>query len=203
MSARWTWSTSATRPGRMRFTPRRRTARISPTQNTPRRGRSRSRRAMAMRPRAAREAYHSVDHAERHRRRDRKRRRRGRGRGNPPAPQAAHPPLQDPGSDQGPADHAGPGRQGGTRQQGRRADHLSVARGPLLRADAQHGAGRRHLPQDHPGRRPQEAEGDRAGDRGAGRRGPDHPHGRRQAHQARDQARLRIPACACGSRCAS
>ena len=47
-------------------------------------------------------------------------------------------PLQDPGGGQAPADHAGPGHQGGARQQGRGADDLSVARRTLLRADAQH-----------------------------------------------------------------
>ena len=70
------------------------------------------------------------------------------------APQA----LQDPGSDQAPPDHPGAGGQGRTRQQGRRADDLSVAGRPLLRADAQHAARRRHLPQDHQCRRPQAAE---------------------------------------------
>jgi hypothetical protein len=79
-----------------------------------------------------------------------------------PAAQAAPAPLQDPGSHQGPPDHAGAGRQGRARQQGRGADHLSQPRGPLLRADAQHRARRRHLPQDHQRRRPQEAQGDRA-----------------------------------------
>jgi ribonuclease E len=49
----------------------------------------------------------------------------------------------------------------GTRQQGCGADHLSQPRGPLLRADAQHRAWRRHLPQDHQRRRPQEAQGNR------------------------------------------
>ena len=58
-------------------------------------------------------------------------------------------------------------------------------------------------PQDHQGRRPQEAQGDRRRDRGAGRRRADHPHRGCQAHQGRDQARLRIPACGCGSRSAS
>ena len=85
-----------------------------------------------------------------------------RSRGHPPRPaQAARPPLQDPGSHQGPPDHAGAGRQGRARQQGRGADHLPVAGRPLLRADAQHRARRRHLPQDHQCRRPQEAQGNR------------------------------------------
>jgi ribonuclease E len=69
--------------------------------------------------------------------------------------------LQDPGGHQGPPDHAGAGRQGRTRQQGRGADHLSQPRGPLLRADAQHRARRRDQPQDHQRRRPQEAQGNR------------------------------------------
>ena len=63
-----------------------------------------------------------------------------------------HPPLQDPGGHQAPADHAGAGRQGGARQQGRGADHLSLARRPLLRADAQHAARRRHLAARSPAR---------------------------------------------------
>ncbi len=53
---------------------------------------------------------------------------------------AACPALQDPGSGQGPPDHAGAGRQGRARQQGCGADHLSVAGRSLLRADAEHGA---------------------------------------------------------------
>ena len=73
-------------------------------------------------------------------RRDRRRRRDrgsrgGRRRAPPRAPDA---PLQDPGSDQAPPDHAGAGHQGGARQQGRGADHLSLARRALLRADAEH-----------------------------------------------------------------
>ena len=80
------------------------------------------------------------------------RRRRRDGRGAQP-PQAAAPPLQDPGSHQAPPDPAGAGRQGRARQQGRGAHHLSVARRPLLRADAQHRAWRRHLAQDHQCRR--------------------------------------------------
>ena len=65
------------------------------------------------------------------------------------APAAAPAPVQDPGGDQAPPGPAGPGRQGGARQQGRGAHHLSVARRPLLRADAQHRARRRHFAQDH------------------------------------------------------
>ena len=44
-------------------------------------------------------------------------------RAAPRRPKAA--PLQDPGGGQGPPDPAGAGRQGGARQQGRGADHLS------------------------------------------------------------------------------
>src|SRR3546814_12180039 len=54
-------------------------------------------------------------------------------------------PLQDPGRHQAPSGHAGPGRQGRARRQGRGPDHLAVAGRPLLRADAQHRQGRRHL----------------------------------------------------------
>ena len=65
-------------------------------------------------------------------------------------PALAHdPPLQDPGGDQAPADHAGAGRQGRARQQGRGADHLPFARRALLRADAEHGPRRRRFAQDH------------------------------------------------------
>ena len=80
-------------------------------------------------------------------------RRRGRARGSAQPPQAGAPPLQDPGSHQAPPDPAGAGRQGRARQQGRGAHHLSVARRPLFRADAQHGARRRHFAQDHQRRR--------------------------------------------------
>ena len=60
----------------------------------------------------------------------------------PQAPESA-PPLQDPGRDPPPPGAARPGRQGGARQQGRGAHHLSHPRRPLLRADAQyrHGGG--------------------------------------------------------------
>ena len=74
---------------------------------------------------------------------------------------SAPPALQNPGSDQAPADHAGPGHQGGARQQGRGADDLSVARRPLLRADAQHAARRRRVAQDHHAQRPPPAQGHR------------------------------------------
>ena len=49
-----------------------------------------------------------------------------------------------------PPDPARPGRQGGARHQGRGVDHLPLARRPLLGADAQHRARRRHLPQRSP-----------------------------------------------------
>ena len=52
-------------------------------------------------------------------------------------------------------------------------------------------------------RRPQAPQGDRAGARGARRHGPDHAHRRRQPHQDRDQARLRISAAAVGDRARS
>ena len=96
---------------------------------------------------------------------DHHRRRRGDGRGDgrsgaPARPAAAQ--LQDPGGDQAPADHAGAGRQGGARQQGCGPHHLPVAGRALLRADAQHAARRRHQPQDRAGRRPPQAQGDRA-----------------------------------------
>ena len=88
----------------------------------------------------------------------RRRGRAGRSAGAPPGPR---PPVQDPGSDQAPPGAAGPGRQGRARQQGRGADHLSVARRPLFGADAEHGARRRHFAQDHQPGRPQAAEGRR------------------------------------------
>ena len=47
-------------------------------------------------------------------------------------------------------------------------------------------------------RRPQAAQGNRAGARSAGRHGRDPAHRRRQPHQDRDQARLRISAAAVG-----
>ena len=86
-------------------------------------------------------------------------RRIGRRRASPQAPEPA-PPLQDPGRHPAPPGAAGPGRQGRARQQGRGADHLSVARRPLLRADAQHQPRRRHLAQNLERRRPQAAEVD-------------------------------------------
>ena len=116
----------------------------------------------------------------------------------PVAALGAPPPLQDPGSHQAPPDHPGAGRQGRARQQGRGADDLSVARRPLLRADAQHAARRRHFAQDHQRHRPQAPEERGAGARTARGHGPDHPHRRREPHQGRDQARLRISAAHVG-----
>ena len=89
------------------------------------------------RPRSARRCLKLAPSSWRERRtrnhRDPRRRRVRGGRASALARPSA---LQDPGSDQAPADHAGPGHQGRARQQGRGADHLSVARRPLLRADA-------------------------------------------------------------------
>jgi ribonuclease E len=125
-----------------------------------------------------------------------RRRRDGRGGGASPPPPDAQ--LQDPGSDPPPADHAGPGRQGRARQQGRRPDHLPLPGRPLRRADAQHRPGggisrkittitdRKKLKGHRP--EPRRAQG----------HGPDRPHGGRQAHQDRDQARLRLSAARSG-----
>ena len=104
----------------------------------------------------------------------------------------AAPPVQDPGSHQAPPGDAGAGRQGRARQQGRGADDLSVAGRPLCGADAQHRPRRRHQPQDHLGPGPLAAEGSGAGSRRARGHGHHPAHRRRLAHQARDQARLRI-----------
>ena len=100
-------------------------------------GRARSRRRAGRRPRGGRRG--------RCRRRCAggrgHRSRRGGGRGLRRAGPAALAPaarLQDPGGDQAPADPAGPGGQGGARQQRCGAHHLSVARRPLQRADAEH-----------------------------------------------------------------
>ena len=71
------------------------------------------------------------------------------------------PPVQHPGSHQAPADPAGTGRQGRTRQQGCGTDHLPVARRPLFGSDAEHGAWRRHFAQDHQPAGPQAPEGNR------------------------------------------
>ena len=111
----------------------------------------------------------------------------------------AAPAVQDPGSHQAPPDHAGAGGQGRARQQGRGADDLPVARRPLFGADAEHGARRRHQPQDHQFAGPLAAQGDRPGTRRAGRHGCHPAHRRCRAHQDRDQARLRISAAAVGN----
>ena len=119
------------------------------------------------------------------------------------APRAAPaPPVQDPGSHQAPPGAAGAGGQGGARQQGRGADHLSVARRPLFRADAQHRARRRHFAQDHQRPGPQPPEGDRRRARGAGGHGRHPAHRRRLAHQGRRSSATSNICCACGRRCA-
>ena len=120
------------------------------------------------------------------------RRRRRRAGGSAGAHLPAAPPVQDPGSHQAPPGDAGPGRQGRARQQGRGADDLSVAGRPLRGADAQYRARRRHQPQDHLRAGPLAAEGSGAGSRRARGHGHHPAHRRRLAHQARDQARLRI-----------
>jgi len=76
-------------------------------------------------------------------------------------PDRRKPRAQDSGSDQAPPGAARPGRQGRAWQQGRGADHLPVARRPLFRAHAEHGAGRRNQPQDHVDHRPQTPEAGR------------------------------------------
>ena len=83
-------------------------------------------------------------------------------------------------------------------QQGRRADHLSVARRPLLRADAQHQPWRRDQPQDLRRRRPQAPEVDHGRPEPAVGDGADRPHRRPVADQGRDQARLRLSRPAVG-----
>ena len=77
--------------------------------------------------------------------------------------------------------------------------YLSLA-GRYSRADAEHGARRRHFPQDHQRPGPQAAEGSRAGSRHAAGHGRHPAHGRREPHQGRDQARLRISDAAVGNR---
>ncbi len=132
-----------------------------------------------------------IDQGRARRRRSRSHwRRRGRGRHRRASPPHPHPSLQNPRSHPPPPDHADPGGQGRTRQQGRGAHDLSLAGGPLLRADAQYRSRRGHIAQDHPGHRSQAVEEDRRGPRCAAGPGPDHPHRRRQTHQDRDQARL-------------
>ena len=128
-------------------------------------------------------------------------RRRGRAGGSAGAPQAARPPVQDPGSHQAPPGAARPGRQGRARQQGRGAHHLPLARRPLFGADAEHGARRRHLA----ARSPVVTDRKRLKQvvvrpRSAGGHGRHPPHRRRQPHQGRGQARLRISAAPLGER---
>ena len=100
--------------------------------------------------------------------------------------------LQDPGSHQAEPDHPGPGGQGGAGQQGGRADHLYFACRPLLRADAQHRARRRYLPQDHQPERAPQAEEDHRRSGNPERHGRDHAHRRHRAKQGGNQARLRV-----------
>ncbi|QYU67237.1 PucC family protein [Leptolyngbya sp. 15MV] len=128
------------------------------------------------------------DHGRHHRGRD----------ARTPHPAPLPPPLQDPGGDQAPPDHADPGGEGGTRHEGRRAHHLHLARRPLFRADAELAPRRRRLPQDHLRLRPQAAA---RGDRRAEPAGGHVAHRadrRRAAAEARDQEGLRIPAAAVG-----
>ena len=92
------------------------------------------------------EPAHGRERRRGNRRVGRRRRRDGRSAG---AHAALPPLLQDPGSHQAPADHAGAGGEGRARHQGRGADDLPLARRPLFGADAEHRARRRHLAQDH------------------------------------------------------
>ena len=130
----------------------------------------------------------------------RRRGRAGRGAG---AAQAARAPVQDPGSHQAPPGAAGPGRQGRARQQGRGADHLSVAGRPLFGADAQYRARRRHQPQDHLDGRPQAPQAGRFRPRGAGRHGRDPEDRRRQPARAPRSSATSNICCGCGRTCAS
>ena len=75
----------------------------------------------------------------------------------------------------------------------RGADHLYLPRGPVLRADAELAARRRHFPQDHLRRRPPPPEGDHRRAWDSQGDGPDRAHRRRAAAEARDHPRLRIP----------
>ena len=188
--------------------------------------RRRPRTAMHLRPTSADdgEGDHEADdepHAEHRRgvprewrRRERRRRaeeeeivevgRRRRRDGGGSGPRAAPPaPVQDPGGDQAPPDHAGPGGQGGARHQGRGADHLSLARRPLFRADAQYRPRRRHQPQDHQRPGPQAPQGDRRRTRSAGRHGRHPAHRRRRAHQDSRSSAISSTCCGRGKRCAT
>ena len=106
--------------------------------------------------------------------------------------------LQDPGGHQAAPDIAGPGRQGGTRHQGRGAHHLSLDRRSLQRADAQHATRRRHFTQDLGRPAAQASQGHRTGPGGPRRHGRDHPHRRTGTHQGGDQARPRKSSQAMG-----
>ena len=77
--------------------------------------------------------------------------------------------------------------------------YLSLA-GRYSRADAEHRPRRRHLAQDHQRRRPQAPEGGRRRSRRAGGHGRHPAHRRREPHQGRGQARLRISAAPVGER---
>ena len=111
----------------------------------------RGRRMAPTRPEAKAPAWRGRRGGRRDRRIGR-RRRCARGSARPRA--APPPPVQNSGSHQAPADHAGAGGEGRARHQGRGADDLSVARRPLFGADAEHRARRRHQPQDHQRRGP-------------------------------------------------
>src|SRR3546814_16962277 len=77
-----------------------------------------------------------------------------------PAPHGAQAQVQDSGRHPPSPGAARPGREGRARQQRRGADHLSLARGPLLRADAQHHPWRGHVAHDLQPGRSQAAEAD-------------------------------------------
>ena len=108
---------------------------------------------------------------------------------------AWHQPEQghDPRTPEGrPGDH-GPGREGGTRQQGRRADHLHQPRGPLHGADAeQPEGGRRVAP--HRRRRPADHQGSARPPRSARGHGPDRAHRRPRPRRRRTAVGPRLPA---------
>ena len=110
------------------------------------------------------------------------------------------PALQDSGGGEAAPDHARPGRERRAGQQGCRAHDLPLARRPLLRADAEHGARRGHLAQDHKRGRPQEAEGDRSLARSLRGHGRHPAHGRRRAHALGDHPGFRVPPAVVGKR---
>ncbi len=80
--------------------------------------------------------------------------------------------------------------------------YLSLA-GRYCGADAEHGARRRHFAQDHQRSRPQAPQGGRRRSRSAAGHGRYPAHRRREPHQGRDQARLRISDAALGERAQS